>query len=138
MRNNLRSVLDTNVLVSAALFPSSLPGRVLEHVISYGCLLISANTASELRAVLFRPRLGRYLHAEEATEFLASVLKYAEPVEIVDSIAVCRDSRDDKFLELASSGLATHIVSGDQDMLALHPFRGIPILTPRDFLDTLV
>ncbi|MYC30459.1 MAG: putative toxin-antitoxin system toxin component, PIN family [Chloroflexi bacterium] len=137
MRNNLRVVLDTNVLVSAALFPSSLPGHVLDHVINHGCLLISANTASELRAVLFRPRLGRYLQAEEATEFLASVLRYAEPVEITDSIAVCRDPNDDKFLELALSGQASHIVSGDQDMLELQPFRGVLVLSPRAFLETL-
>lgn len=137
MRNNLRAVLDTNVLISAALFPSSLPGQVLDYVIGAGCLLISADAASELRAVLLRPRLSRYLHAEEASEFLASVLRYSEPVEIVESIAVCRDPEDDKFLELAVSGLATHIVSGDQDMLELNPFRGIPVLSPRTFLDTV-
>ena len=42
----------------------------------------------------------------------------------------CRDPKDDKFLELALNGKATHIVSGDEDLLVLHPFRGIPILTP--------
>lgn len=87
--------------------------------------------------MLLRPRLGRYLHAEEASEFLASVLRYSEPVEVIESIAVCRDPRDDKFLELAVSGLATHIVSGDQDILELHPFRGIPVLSPRAFLDAV-
>ena len=137
MRNNLRLVLDTNVLVSAALFPSSLPGQVLDHAIHYGCLLISPNTASELKAVLFRPRLSRYLHAEEANEFLASVLRHAEPVEIAVSIAICRDPKDDKFFELAVSGQASHIVSGDWDLLELHPFRGIPVLSSRNFLDTM-
>ncbi|MDE2779105.1 MAG: putative toxin-antitoxin system toxin component, PIN family [Chloroflexota bacterium] len=133
MRNKLRVVVDTNVLVSAALFSSSLPGQALSHAINHGCLLMSANTASELRTVLFRPRLSRYLHSEEATEFLASVLRYAEPVEITVSIAICRDPKDDKFLELAVSGQASHIVSGDQDILALHPFRGIPVMSPRNF-----
>ena len=99
MRNNLRAVLDTNVLVSVALFPMSLPGQVLDYVIGRGCLLISAHTALELRSVLLRPRLSGYLHAEEASEFLASVLRFSEPVEVVDSVTVCRDPRDDKFLE---------------------------------------
>ena len=137
MRNSLRVVLDTNVLVSAALFPTSRPGRVLERVIANGALLISAHTALELRTVLLRPRLGSYLNIEEASEFLASVLRSSEPIEILDTIAVCRDPKDDKFLELAVSGSATHIVSGDRDMLELHPFRGIPVLTPRSFLDTV-
>lgn len=137
MRNRLRAVLDTNVLISAALFPNSLPGEVLNVVISSGSLLVSTATALELRSVLLRPRLSRYLLAEEATEFLASVLRYSEPIEVVESIEVCRDPRDDKFLELAVSGDATHIVSGDQDVLELHPFRGIPVLSPRLFLDTV-
>ena len=55
-------------------------------------------------------------------------------VEITQTIRVCRDPKDDKFLELAVSGSATHIVSGDQDLLDLHPFRGISIVSPRRFL----
>lgn len=50
-------------------------------------------------------------------------------------IAACRDPKDDKFLSLAVSGHATHIITGDQDILALDPFQGIRILTPRDFLE---
>ena len=49
-------------------------------------------------------------------------------------IGVCRDPNDDKFLELALSGGADCIVSGDKDLLVLHPFRGVPIVTPRDFV----
>ncbi len=51
-------------------------------------------------------------------------------VEIVE----CRDPKDDKFLELAYSAKAKCIVSGDQDLLVLHPFRGIPIKTAAEFL----
>jgi hypothetical protein len=46
----------------------------------------------------------------------------------------CRDPQDNKFLALALDGKATHIVSGDEDLLVLYPFRGIPILTPRGFI----
>ncbi len=49
---------------------------------------------------------------------------------------VCRDSDDDKFLELAVSQKVTCIVSGDQDLLVLNPFQGIPILTADEFLQT--
>jgi predicted nucleic acid-binding protein len=46
----------------------------------------------------------------------------------------CRDPKDDKFLELAIAGKASHIISGDQDLLMLSPFHGVAILTPVDFL----
>ena len=49
----------------------------------------------------------------------------------------CRDPKDNQFLELAVNGQADFIVTGDEDLLVLHPFRAIPILTPRDFLHVL-
>jgi predicted nucleic acid-binding protein len=58
----------------------------------------------------------------------------AELVEIKERIAACRDPTDDKFLELAVNGRADLIVSGDADLLALNPFRGIPIITPAMFV----
>jgi len=58
----------------------------------------------------------------------------AERVVIVERIVACRDSTDDKFLELAVNGHADLILSGDKDLLALHPFRGMPIVTPAAFV----
>ena len=55
-------------------------------------------------------------------------------VEIVDSIRICRDPKDDKILELAISGNADCIVTGDDDLLVLNPFREVAIVTPADFL----
>ena len=64
-------------------------------------------------------------------EFLATV----EMVGVDESIHDCRDPKDNKFLELAVSGGATHLVTGDDDLLVLHPFRGVAIVTPQAFLD---
>ncbi len=58
----------------------------------------------------------------------------AELVTITERIAACRDPTDDKFLELAVNGYADLIVSGDGDLLALNPFRDIPIVTPAVFV----
>jgi predicted nucleic acid-binding protein len=55
-------------------------------------------------------------------------------VTIAERIAACRDPTDDKFLELAANGRADLIVSGDADLLALAPFRGIPIVVPAVFV----
>ncbi len=56
---------------------------------------------------------------------------------ITETITACRDPKDDKFLELAVSGQADLIISSDNDLLVLHPFRGISILKPAAFLDTV-
>jgi predicted nucleic acid-binding protein len=50
------------------------------------------------------------------------------------TIQVCHNPKDDMVLALALGGRADVIVSGDKDLLSLSPHRGIPILTPREFL----
>ena len=55
-------------------------------------------------------------------------------VEIVDAVQASRDAADDRVLEVAVNGRATTIVTGDRDLLVLHPFRGIVIVTPREYL----
>ena len=61
-------------------------------------------------------------------------MRDVELLEVIEVVTDCRDPKDNKFLELALIGKATHIVSGDEDLLVLHPFRGISILTPQSFL----
>jgi uncharacterized protein len=68
--------------------------------------------------------------------FLVGLLKETELIDTTEPIAICRDPKDDKFLELAIDGNADYIVTGDADLLVLHPFRGIQILKPKDFLLT--
>lgn len=65
---------------------------------------------------------------------MAGLLRLATPVTVTDQIDTCRDPKDNKVLELAVSGKAHCIVTGDEDLLILNPFRGIPILTAGEFL----
>ncbi len=130
----MRAILDTNVVVSAALLPESIPRQAFAHVLEYGTLLVSVATVAELNDILRRSRFNRYLQEEERMEFLATLVRESELVDVIAVVNVCRDPEDNKFLELAVSGAATHIVSGDDDLLALHPFRGVAILTPQDFV----
>jgi putative PIN family toxin of toxin-antitoxin system len=127
-------VIDTNVLVSAALFVNSVPGRVVAFIRRSGEFLTSAATVDELNEVLRRPRLDRVAPLEARLEVLADVILFGREVEIVEHVTACRDPGDDMFLEVAVNGNATHLVTGDQDLLALHPFHDIPILSPADFL----
>ena len=102
--------------------------RVLKHA------LVSEPILDELDAVLRRPRFERYLLEEKRLQFLATFIRDATLVEVTDAIADCRDPKDNKFLELAVSGNATGIISGDADLLVLHPFRSIPVVTPQEFV----
>ncbi len=136
--NDPRVVIDTGVLVSAVLLPRSIPRQVFDHVLTRGSLLISAATIVELEEVLRRPKFDKYLQREEREDFLASLAQQAQRVSTAEVVRECRDPKDDKFLELAWSAQASCLVTGDQDLLVLHPFRGIPVLTPAAYLEMLL
>jgi len=129
-----RFVIDTNVLVSAVLLPRSVPRQASDRSADHGRIIISTATMAELDEVLRRPRFEKYISARERLEFLSGFLDTAEVVAITTALATCRDPKDDKFLELAVSGQAKCIVSGDEDLLCLNPFGEIAIVTPKTFL----
>jgi putative PIN family toxin of toxin-antitoxin system len=133
----MRVVIDTGVVVSALLLPRSVPRQAFDAAASRGTLLASAATITELDEVLRRPKFDRYVPEPMRLEFFAALVLTAEDVEITEPITACRDPKDNKFLELAVSGQATHIISGDADLLTLHPFRGVGIFTPQAFLAAL-
>jgi putative PIN family toxin of toxin-antitoxin system len=134
MTSEPRFVLDTGVIVSAVLLPRSVPRKAVDLAFTRGRVLASAETIDELNEVLRRPKFNRYLQEEERLLFLAAFIRDAEVVEVAERLAECRDPKDDKFLELAVNGKATCIVSGDDDLLVLNPFRGVAILTPQEFI----
>ena len=136
MASNARFVFDTDVLISALLLPRSIPRQAFDLAVAHGEALASVITIDELDDVVRRPKFDRYLLESERLEFLAKFIRDALLIEVQGEITDCRDPKDNKFLELAVSGRATAIISGDRDLKILHPFRGIPILTPKDFVDT--
>ena len=131
----MRFVFDTNVLVSALLLANSTPQRAFDRAVEAGRILISLATLEELNNVLGQERFRKYVTLEESHLFLAGLVKEAEWVEVRTSVTACRDPRDNKFLEVAVDGNASHLVTGDSDLLALNPFRGVTILTPQAFLE---
>jgi uncharacterized protein len=132
----LRFVFDTNVVVSALLLADSIPRQAFDKALDQGTILISVPVILELADVLSRKKLNKYLLENERMRFLISLLKETDLIDTTETISICRDPKDNKFLELAVDGNADYIVTGDADLLVLHPFRGIQILTPRDFLLT--
>ena len=129
-----RVVLDTNIVVSAALRIGSLPHRTLLKARVEGFLLASSETLAELEKVLLREKFDRYVERSLREALFREYARNCLVVPIPSPIRACRDPRDDKFLEVAVHGLAGAIVTGDEDLLALHAFRGIAILSPADYL----
>ena len=134
MKNSL-FVIDTNTLISAFLFKYSNPRKAFERAVKKGHVCSSFKTYTEFNEVLLRSKFDKYISPEEK---LSALKKFKELVlfcEISETINECRDPKDNKFLELAVSAKASCIISGDMDLLELHPFRGIPILNAADFLN---
>jgi uncharacterized protein len=129
-----RLVLDTNVLVSAALRIGSLPHRTLLKARMEGRLLASDETLAEFRSVLLRDKFDREVDRVLREELLQEYERLSTLISIPTPIRACRDPRDDKFLEVAVHGLADAIITGDRDLLDLNPFHGVAILSPSEYL----
>jgi putative PIN family toxin of toxin-antitoxin system len=130
----LRLVIDTNILVSGLMSVNSLPQQVFDYATSEAILLISDEVQSEIENVISRPKLQKYITLERRTKFLAELSQQVERVTINQQIRACRDPKDDKFLELAVCGEANYIITGDADLLDLHPFQNIFIIKAANFL----
>jgi len=113
-----------------------VPRQAIQAARTRGDLLVSLATLEELDDVLRRSKFDGYVTEEQRLEFLAAYIREAVEIPVNISLKMCRDPTDDKFLELAVEGRATHIVSGDPDLLTMHSFRGIAIVNPRQFLST--
>ena len=129
----MRIVVDTGVFISAAIKAQSVPNIAVYQAVQRGVLLKSSATEAELMGVIDRPYLARLI-SPAARNWLVQLMAGAEQVSIGEQIAACRDPKDDKFLELAVSGHAASILTGDNDLLVLHPYRGIVIVAPATFV----
>lgn len=136
MSSSQRWVVDTNLLISRLLLPESVPAKAVQAAIECGDLLMSDATLEELANVISRPKFNKYLTLAERRKFFELLARVAVRVEILRPVKACRDPKDDKFLEVAVNGSAFAIITGDDDLLALNPFMGVSILTPRTFLET--
>ena len=130
----MRLVFDTNTLISALLFEGSKPSQAFNTGVKDGVILISSTTLTELENVLWRKKFDKYITNEERMQFLSSFILHTTHVEVDEIIAECRDPKDNKFLELGVSGKADFIISGDEDLLILNPFRNIQILSSGNFI----
>jgi putative PIN family toxin of toxin-antitoxin system len=129
-------VLDASTFVSAALKSNSLPERALLRAVSPpNRLVLSQAVEDEYREVIFRPKFDRFVTVERRQRILDIVVVASERIEPAETVRECGDPKDDKYLALAAACAADVVVSSDvRHLLSMHPWRGIPILSPADYL----
>lgn len=130
-----RVIVDTNVLVSAALRKHSIPRKVVSLVLKQHILVFSEATIIELEEVFQRPKLNPYSLLEDRILFLQSLLEKSVIIQTTSILTDCPDPSDNRFLELAVDGDADCIISGDMDLLRMNPYKGIAIISPTTFLE---
>lgn len=134
MKDEKRFVIDTNIFISFLLLKNSKPGQAYLKADKEGVVLISNNLIIELSQVLSRSKFDKYVSRKARYDFLSSLMYKGLWIQPDEKIVICRDSKDNMVLELATAGKADFIVTGDKDLLVLKKFRGVSILTPGEFL----
>jgi putative PIN family toxin of toxin-antitoxin system len=127
-------VFDASAVISAALRADSVPERALLHAEATDIFALSAEVDAEIAGVLQRPRFASAVPPLRRARILDVLRGQAAWFNPIERVSDCRDAKDNKYLELAIAAGAWAIVSGDADLLVLHPWRGVRILRPADYL----
>lgn len=130
-------VLDTNVLISAALRAHGAPAQLLRHVLREHRLVFSQATMDELHTRLYRPKFDRYLSLELRQRLLHDFSACAHWITLAPHPTYCRDSDDDKLFATALQSGAEALVSGDSDVLDADAIASLRVLTPAQALQWL-
>ena len=134
----MRLVLDTNVLVSAILSPNSTSAKVLNWGEDNGVILYSTATVTEVLSVLGRSKFSKYIDHDDIDGLSIRIKTVWLFVEILNQVQLCRDPKDDKFIDLALNGEASHLITGDNDLLILNPIENTSVTNPRTFWNEII
>ncbi len=127
-------VFDASSIVGAALKEDSIPEQALLLARSLETICLSPMVETEIREVLRRPKFHKYISDATCGRILDILGAAAVMFEPMEAVTDCRDPKDNKYLELALAAGASVIVSSDDDLLILDPWRGIRILRPVDYV----
>ena len=132
---NKKYICDTNVLVSSLFSKNSPPSEVIKYIIKNGFLAFSEETFSEFEEVLNRPKFDKFISKEKRISFIEQVRSICWRYEIFQKIDLCRDPKDNKFLDVAIASYADYLITGDEDLLILEGIGNTSIITPRIFVE---
>jgi putative PIN family toxin of toxin-antitoxin system len=135
----VRAVLDCNVIISSALTSNNIPFKVIRFLEEKHVLLASESTMEEFSKTILKAKFDKYFNPlDTRMEIISRYAGKVEWIKPVHIIRICRDVKDNQYLELALSGNADCIITGDPDLLVLHPFENISIISPKEFLDRFI
>ena len=127
----IKVVIDTNIWISFMI------GKTLKGFEKYlnkkVKIITSEEQIKEIVSVLRREKFRKYFSTEDIKELLFLILKISELVDLKHNIFDCRDEKDNFILEMAVNGNADIIVTGDKDLLVLHPYKNILIINYKEF-----
>ncbi len=126
----MKVVLDTNVII-AAFAARGLCADILEVCLENHSIVISEQIVSEVEKTLSKKIRLPKKTARSIADYLRDVTEIVEP-ESIDT-SVCRDKDDNAIIGTALQGKAEIIITGDDDLLVLKKYRGVKIITPREF-----
>lgn len=131
----LKVVLDSNIFVSF-LISHQPPISTILNLWARGELTIcySSEILDETEAALRYPKIRELISSLEAESLINAVKVLGVLVIPTKKIEVCRDKKDNKYLEAALASESKYLISGDKDLLVLSKFEGITILSPNEFL----
>ncbi|MFN5966651.1 MAG: putative toxin-antitoxin system toxin component, PIN family, partial [Pseudanabaena sp.] len=103
-----------------------------------GVILYSDATLTEVLSVLGRSKFSKYIDHEDIDGLSIRIKTVWLLVEILNQVQLCRDPKDDKFIDLALNGDASHLITGDNDLLVLNPIANTSVINPRTFWDEII
>ena len=128
-----RLIIDTNLWISylLGLDLNSLTGSIRHRIV---VLLSSKELLFEFIQVAARPKLSRYFKEGELVELIGFLKYFSELIQVTSQVVICRDPKDNFLLALALDGKASHLLTGDHDLLSIHRFGQTSILTIREYM----
>ena len=132
----IRLIIDTNIWVSF-LIGKTLSGLSEAIISNKVTILFSVELFEELFEVLQRPKLSKYFSHDDIQEFISLIHPRVEWIDVEHNFDDCRDPKDNFLLNLCVSGKADYLITGDEDLLILNPFRKTVITNYRKFQDVL-
>jgi putative PIN family toxin of toxin-antitoxin system len=128
-----RIVIDTNIWIS---FLLTKDFSAFDKIVSTPqlTLLFSGKLLNEFIEVAHRPKFGKYFSSSDLEELLFQMKEHGEFINVTSSTTICRDPKDNFLLSLSKDGKATHLITGDKDLLDLKRFGRTHIITLKKYL----
>jgi putative PIN family toxin of toxin-antitoxin system len=128
-------VIDTNVLISAGLLPTSKTAQVLALAVEHFVIAQNQHTWHELETRIARPKFAPYFGDSGRLQHLIKIAQSIQYFDVAAEVSVSRDPSDDKFIALAIDSGAKLLISGDPDLKDIRTHKGVEIVSPAQFFE---